>query len=150
MSEKLEKKPLTHSERGKLGGRPEIWTEEAALQLGEQLIAWYEVDEDNIYLKEFLSKRRLHSQIISELTSKWESFSELIKIAKEIQEVRLLKKEGKGEIKSMFVLKNHHGYADKQEVKTENMNYNYDPGDLRQKTADELIELLNAETNTSH
>jgi len=127
-------------------GRPTEWTEDRALELGEGLIAWMEASSDNVYWEKYLylerKEEKLYPELISYLTSKYDSFLQLVKRAKKIQEIRLLEKEGKGEIKSLFVLKNHHGYADRTEVKTENVNYNYDPKDLREKTQDDLQEML--------
>lgn len=137
------KKPLKPKPIKGPPGRPEIWTEEKALELGQGLVDWMMEDESRVYWMEYIViNRGLYKQIVSDLSSKFATFSALAKKAKDIQELRLLKTVGKGEIKSMFVLKNHHGYADKQEVKTSNVNYNYDLSDLKEKTEDELKEVL--------
>lgn len=134
-------------------GRPSVWDELAVTRLGNDLIAWLQADDDNIFVEDFLSQHGLYRQAQARLTSKFEVFRDLIKAAKEIQEIkinRLALKQKVNPVMAIFLLKNHHGYADKQEIKTENLNYNYDPADLRAKTADELLDLLNQETNTTH
>lgn len=142
------------SKRGRVNeGRPVKWTEEAAMKLASDLRTWMEEDEnENIFFQEYLAKQRIHGSTISDLTSKFPEFSAVIKELKSLQEFRINKlalKQKVNPVMAIFLLKNLHGYADKQEVKTENVNYNYDPGDLRAKTADELADLLNQETNTT-
>jgi hypothetical protein len=136
------------------GGRPVEWTEERAMRLAADLENWMMADEDeNIFFQEYLAKAKINNQVISELSSKFPKFSETIKGLKRIQEFRINRmalKQKVNPVMAIFLLKNLHGYADKQEVKTENVNYNYDPADLRSKTQDELLELLAQETNTTH
>lgn len=125
-----------------MAGRPTEWTEERAIELGESLLEWMKQDESRIYWFEFIVvERGLYKQLASDLAKKYPAFAELLKRAKDLQELRLLKKEGKGEIKSMFVLKNHHGYADKQEIKSDNINRNLDAKDLQAATESDLMEL---------
>ena len=110
------------------GGQPnnknaEKWTEEAALELGEKLLAWMRQGEGkNIYFNEFLHvvNDYPHS-IVSKLSKKFDSFSGLIKKAKIIQEVKLLKyggTDGCNASMAIFSLKNNHSYRDKQDVST--------------------------------
>lgn len=107
-------------EEHKQGGRPKKWTEEVAVALANDLIEWQLALDENIYWEKYLVViRGLYPEIVSQLTSQYPKFAQLIKRAKKIQEFKLVEKEGKGEIKSMFILKNHHGYADKQEIKQE-------------------------------
>lgn len=105
----------------KLGPKgPSKWTEEAALELANSMIAWQLEDESHIYWEKFLViDRALYPEIVSYLTGRYPSFVQLIKRAEKIQEYRLADVVGKGEIKSIFMMKNKHGYADKQDIKSE-------------------------------
>jgi hypothetical protein len=103
-----------------LGGRPIKWTEETALKLGQELIEWLKSDEDNIWFERFLYEEKdLYPQIISEMSEKYVKFSELIKKAKKIQENKLVDGTLKHQLNptmSIFVLKNHYQYTDKQQT----------------------------------
>ncbi len=124
-------------------GRPTIWTEEKALELGRELVEWMLADESRTYWQRFIViEKGLYKELINDLVKKWPSFSPLLKRAKEIQELRLLETVGKGEIKSLFVLKNHHGYADRVEVKSDNLNRSLDTKDLSAASDEQLREML--------
>ena len=102
------------------GGRPLIWTEEKVLQLGEELIQCLKSDEDNVWFERFLYEEKdLYPQFISEMRDKYPKFSELIKRAKKIQENKLVDgtlKHSLNPTMSIFVLKNHYQYTDKQQT----------------------------------
>lgn len=113
------------------GGQPnnknaEKWTEEKAVALGEDLIEWLlEKDENgndkqNIFYKEFLvMEKNLYAGVIDYLTDKFESFSNLIKRANEIQELKLNKLGVQNKLNptmTIFCLKNHHHYKDRTQV----------------------------------
>lgn len=73
-------------------GRPVEWTEERAIELGNGLIAWMNEKDTNIFYKDYIRLNYNYSpQLISELSNKYKSFSELIKNAKSIQETKLCK-----------------------------------------------------------
>jgi hypothetical protein len=102
------------------------WTEDKAIQLGEQLIKWLkEVDEDgndkgNMFFMEFLViEKDLYPEVIDYLSEKFTSFSKLIEKAKKIQEIKL-QKYGVGDrlnsAMTKFVLINNHNWKDKSEV----------------------------------
>lgn len=104
----------------------EKWTEKRALELGEDLIAWLKAkDEDgedrgNIFFKEFLiMERDLYPDVIGYLSDKFSSFSDLIKKAEAIQELKL-QKYGVGDrlnaTMTKFVLTNIHGWRDSQNI----------------------------------
>jgi hypothetical protein len=110
----------------------EKWTEEIALQLGNDLIDWLKAkDEDgedvgNIFYKEFLIiEKDLHPNKISQLSDKFSSFRELIEKAKKIQEIKLVK-YGVGDrlnaTMTKFTLTNNHGWTEQSknisEIKT--------------------------------
>lgn len=104
----------------KPGPKDPVWTLETATQLFEDMISWQMADADNLYWEKFIvMERGLYPSVVSYLIGKYPELSNLLKKAEKVQEIRLLEKVGKGEIKSIFVLKNKHGYADKVETKTE-------------------------------
>jgi len=100
-------------------GRPLIWTEPKVLKLGEDLLNWMLSNEDNIWFETFLYENGdIYPQFISEMCHKYEKFSELIKKVKKIQEAKIVNgalKHNLNTAMSIFLLKNHHGYRDKQE-----------------------------------
>lgn len=108
----------------------EKWTEEKALKLGNELIDWLKAkdkdgeDKGNIFFKEFLViENDLYQDLIDYLDGKFESFSDLIKRAKIIQEIKLVKYGVADRLQAamtIFVLKNHHDYKDKTEVEQTN------------------------------
>lgn len=137
---------------GKRGPKA-TWTDEKIMEIGHGLIAWFKEEKNRVFMQGYLAEHGIHRQRISEWSSKFAEFSELMAEAKMIQEARLLELGSTQKLNpvfAIFALKNHHGYTDKQEIKTESVNYNYDPADLKTKTTDELIEMLNQETNTTH
>ena len=126
-------------------GRPPKWTEKEAIQLANDLVNWI-AEDGNVYWKRFIVlERRLRPQLISELSEKYPEFAELIKIAREIQEVKLAEMSGHDTIKSIFMLKNYHGYADKTEVKSENVTTIKDMrnklAEMEAMTEDQLVQL---------
>jgi len=127
--------PVKKNEGGQPGNKnAEKWTEGLALQLGNELIEWLlpkletdkktgktvDVHAANIFKIEFLAiYKRLHKDIIADLAGKFGSFADLLKTADNIQEAKLLKHGSANNLNAgvtCFVLKNHHGYADKVEL----------------------------------
>lgn len=118
----------------KEGGQPgnknaEKWTEPKALALAESLIEWMspKINEKgrdehaaNIYISDFLTLQNgLNKDTFNYLKDKFTSFSELLKRAKEIQELKLWKYGTAGKLNptmTIFALKNLHGYKDKVDV----------------------------------
>ena len=102
------------------GGRPTKWTEEKVILLGEELINWLKLDDDNVWFEKFLYEEKdLYPQFISEMRDKYPKFSELIKRAKKIQESKLVDgtlKHSLNPTMAIFVLKNHYQYTDKQQT----------------------------------
>lgn len=108
----------------------EKWTEEIALELGEEMIEWLnEVndqgeDKGNMFFREFLViKKGLYTTVINHLMNKFPSFSNLMDTAKEIQEIKLVKygvADRLNATMTKFVLTNNHGYSEK----SENINTN--------------------------
>lgn len=115
---------------------PEKWTLEKSLQLADELIEWLnEVDDDgedkgNIFYEEFLIiKKNLYEDLISYLCGKFVPFSERIKKAKKIQQLKLIK-YGVGDrlnaSMTKFVLNVNHGMVETSRSENENVNKNYD------------------------
>jgi len=110
----------------------EKWTLDEAMKLGNELIEWMkekdkdDVDKGNIFYEEFLCiENDYYEELISYLCKKFEPFFKLIKKAKKIQELKLIKFGIADRLQAtmtIFVLKNHHGYKDRSE--TENTNKN--------------------------
>ncbi len=103
----------------------EKWTEKIAEQLANDLINWMnETDEDekdkgNIFIIDFLASRRLCKSTTAYLAQKFSSFSNLLEIAKTIQEAKLLKygiADRLNASMTKFVLINHHDYVDRQNI----------------------------------
>ena len=97
----------------------EKWTEENALQLGEDLIAWQKSENVNIFFEEYLViERDLYPSLIAYLSNKFTSFSKLIEKSRKIQELKLQKYGTADKLNAAitkFVLVNKHGWRDKQE-----------------------------------
>lgn len=96
------------------------WTKKRAEQLGNDLIAWQKKDAINIFWEEFLViERDLYPDVIRYLSEKYSSFSDLIRQASKIQEIKLQKYATANKLNpaiTKFVLINKHGWRDKQEV----------------------------------
>jgi hypothetical protein len=115
----------------------EKWTEQKALQLGNDLIDWLKAkDEDgedkgNMFYNEFLIvEKDLHPNKISQLSDKFSSFRELIEKAKKIQEIKLVK-YGVGDrlnaTMTKFTLTNNHGWTDRVDQTTQGKSTNSTP-----------------------
>lgn len=103
-------------------GRPMIWTEDVAMKLANELMEWVEADDMNLFFQEFLTKRNCSRQRVHDMMSRFPVFADLIKRAKELQEFKLARLSATRKIDcatAIFVLKNLHSYADKQEIKSE-------------------------------
>lgn len=103
----------------------EKWTEKIAEQLVNDLIDWMnETDENgkdkgNIFIIDFLGSRRLCKSTAAYLANKFTTFSNLLEIAKTIQEAKLLKygiADRLNASMTKFVLINHHDYVDRQNI----------------------------------
>lgn len=107
----------------------EKWTEEKALELGNQLIEWLKEkdekgdDKGHIFFEEFLIiEKDLYHDLIGYLCRKFTSFLELIEKARKIQELKLQKygvADRLNATMTKFVLTNKHGWSDKVENKIE-------------------------------
>jgi hypothetical protein len=129
----------------------EKWTEKVAVDLANDLINWLkEKDEDgedkgNMFFNEFLViERDLDDSTIAYLKKKFSSFSELLKKAKKIQEIKLVK-YGVGDrlnaTMTKFVLTNNHDYSDKTDLTTKGESINNVPP-ITSEQIDKLIDKL--------
>ena len=104
----------------------EKWTLEESMNLGYALIDWMKAKDDNgedkgnIFYEDFLCiENDYYEDLISYLCKKFNPFLDLIKKAKKIQELKLIKFGIADRLQptmTIFVLKNHHNYKDKQEI----------------------------------
>lgn len=122
---------------GRIGGQygnknSEKYNEEFCIDIGKRLIDWINeppkitktehgntISDINLFIIEFISKQGLTKDFINEQSQKFPSFREIIKEAKTIQEAKILKYSMINKFNptmSIFCLKNHHGYKDKQEI----------------------------------
>jgi hypothetical protein len=96
------------------------WTEKKALQLGEELIAWLNEKDENMFFEEFLYLNNdYYETLITYLRGEFSSFSQLIEKAKKIQEVKLVKFGVFDKLNAQmtkFTLINNHGYKERTEV----------------------------------
>ncbi len=103
------------------------WTEEKAIKLGNELIAWLKASPDNIYFEEFLFiEKDLYLDLPRYLAEKFDTFSELLEKARKIQELKLIKYSNADQLNASitkFVLINNHGYTSER-TKNENINTN--------------------------
>jgi len=107
------------------GGQPfnvnaEKWTESEALNIGNGLLDWLNIDnDDHIFFQEYLvDKHGLYEELISYLSGKYDSFLKLIKRCKKKQESKIVRYALKNKVNvtmAIFLLKNHHAYKDKTE-----------------------------------
>lgn len=104
----------------------ERWTENRAIQLGQDLIDWLKavdengMDRGNILVDEFLViEKELYPELTSYLCKKFTSFFNLYEKAKRIQQTKLVK-YGIGDrlnaSMTKFTLINNHGWKDKKET----------------------------------
>lgn len=128
----------------------EKWTEQKALELGYDLIAWQkEKDEEgkdkgHIFYEEFLFiEKDLYPGLPSYLAGKFSSFSKLMERAKKIQEAKLVKYGVADRLNASmtkFCLINHHGYYDKQLIDHSNKGEKFDFNNI---PTNELIARIN-------
>lgn len=120
----------------------EKWTEENALELGKDLIAWQKESPVNMFWEEYLvMERDLYSSVITYLSEKFTPFSKLIEKAKKIQEIKL-KKYGTADklnaAMTKFVLINEHKWKDQSQIDHTNAG-----NPFNNLTDDELIARIN-------
>ena len=130
----------------------ERWTEEKAMELGNELINWLkEKDEEgndkgNIFIIDFLAERDNVDEnkfLPSYLAGKFSSFTNLLEKAKTIQEAKLVKYGVADRLNASitkFCLINHHGYYDKKLIDHSNKGEKFDFNNI---PTNELIARIN-------
>ncbi len=123
MPEKNEKaKAAKNGRQGEGGGAPKKYTEELIEQYAEELLTWFQESKKRLWLKSFAIERGFPSENLSVFAKKNEKFAHALKIAKDIQELRLFElgiQLSKGKNKpafAIFALKNVAGWRDTQDI----------------------------------
>ena len=136
-------KNKTRKEGGQPGNKnAEKWTEEIALELGQGMVEWLrpkyvkdkktgkttDLHASNFFYEDYvINEQDLHPNIIGYLSKKFDSFYELEKKAMKVQELKLCRygiAKGLNPAVLIFVLKNKHGFRDKQDIEVSgNMSY---------------------------
>jgi len=115
-----------------IGGQPgnknaEKWTSEKVEKIGKDLLKWFDESPTNIFYSKFLLtldyEDRVDRMTLTYLRAKFDSFSSVMDMAKEIQQVRLLDLGVLGILNpgiTTFALKAIHGLVetDRHEVHT--------------------------------
>ena len=107
------------------------------------------IEDINLYKIEYLASMYLSKELISDLCAKFDSFSELIKTADVMQEAKILKYASLNKLNSaisIFCLKNHHGYKDRQEIDSRNLNVNReDDGSITKEEVRDFADSLRSD-----
>gem|GEM_PF-2689751 len=129
---------------------PEKWTEEIALELGNELLDWQkEKDEEgndkgHIFYEEFfVLVNNYYPELPNYLSGKFSSFLKLIERAKKIQEIKLVKYGVADRLNASmtkFCLINNHGYYNKQLIDHSNKGEKFDFNNI---PTNELIARIN-------
>jgi len=85
-------------------GRPKVWTEEAAAELGRRFIEWAKTD-DAIVIEEFLAAEGVHYDRSMHLQADYEIFRECYRVAQQMIGARREKLGLQGHIDSAIVRK---------------------------------------------
>lgn len=108
----------TISRQGQGGGRPGKWTVEVIDTLADKLLDWIK-QPDHYWLGEFASENGAWRQRLDEWADKSPKFAEALKIAKGIQEFRLVSlglSKNNNPAMAIFALKNVAGWRDQVDV----------------------------------
>lgn len=126
--------------------RPREWTPARIEELRKELVEWFMEpgkESERLFYKQFLVEHKgLYHELISRLSSIDDTFRHTVKRLDEIQEQRIARLASQNKINpvfTMFVLKNKHGWVDKQEIKTENRNVNVDLASQVKDMTDEQL-----------
>lgn len=103
----------------------EIWTEEKALELGNEMLEWFKREKLNIYFEEFIVEiRDLSPDLPSYLSNKFTTFAELMDKCYAIRKRKLLQYstfDGANATMAKFdLINNHDMVSEKNEVDQKN------------------------------
>jgi len=137
------------------GGQPdnknaEKWTEEKLLEIGKGLVAWMKETAIHVFIDEYLLYDcDFNPSNLKRYSEKFESFDELIKKAKAIQELKLRKhSKSIGMPMAIFCLKCNHDYKDKIDITTNDKDINTPLPNVSHLTTQQLQELHDKFTNS--
>ncbi len=100
------------------GGRPRRYSSEDIEKLADDFIVWLKKPK-NIWFKDFCLERDIDPDFMKEWAKENERFNGIYKLAKHWQESKLLNGSLTKTLNSStaeFVLINHHGYTNKQQI----------------------------------
>ena len=116
-------KPSDNPKPFKKGNKAaEKWTEELALKFGNSLIIWMNQEDENVFFEEFIYMNKheefpkITTDTPSYLASKYSTFSDLLTIAKKIEEFKLKKYSAFNKLNPQickFLLSAQYGYTEK-------------------------------------
>lgn len=132
-------------------GRPREWTDARIEALAADLFKWFTEDESRLFYGSWMVNHGLHWEHLSRFRSVSDVFRETCKKVDALQEERLVLLGLKNPVMPIFVLKNKHGWADKQEVKTEqHITHAEDRKQLEELDQERLKDRLRALTESSN
>lgn len=114
----------------------EKWTENEALRFGNDLLDWIKTEDENIFFEDFIYLQnhedknyagKITPQTISYLKNKFSSFSNLLEIAKKIEEIKIKKYSSFDKLNptiSKFLLSAQFGYTERKDVTTNGESLN--------------------------
>lgn len=118
----------------------EKWTEKEAIQFGIDMLNWFNESDQNIFFEEFLLikcdrkkyRGRIYIDLPAYLSDKYKSFSDILKQAKRIEELKLksLGSNGKANPQIVkFLLSAQYGYSENnnQNITITTPIFNIDP-----------------------
>ncbi len=123
-------------------GQPQLYTDEWIQNEAKLFREWLQ-KPDALFFTTFATDRGYCIQRLTEFADRSVEFSEVLRYAKDTQHNRLVTSGLKNEINSQitkFVLANHHGYSDRQQVSGDSKN---PIGFLLTKADGESQELVN-------
>lgn len=104
------------------------WTTNELKALADELIEWMELENTNLWYKDFFVEKRISRRRLSEFREKDKYFNYILNLCDTIQESRMFKMgASRKNNPAMFIigLKNNHDWKDKQELEMpEGININ--------------------------
>ena len=99
---------------GYLGKPDDAYTDEELIKLGQELVTWFFENPMETVIQDFFTYRGIHKNVVQYLIKKYPVFHNYYRLAKEIQESRMLKfpfwKKADGPHARFILANNHEGY----------------------------------------